>query len=201
MIVSASYRTDIPAFYADWFAARLDAGWAAVASPYGGPPARVPLRGPTLDGFVFWTRNAAPFLGVLDRLRADGLPFVLQYTVTGYPRALEPHVPGRAAAVAAIHALAARFGPRVVVWRYDPVLLGAAQTPDWHRATFAGLADQLAGAVDEVALSFVTFYAKTRRNLARCGAGGWRAPDAAERRALSADFARLAAARGMGLSL
>ena len=27
MIVSASYRTDIPAFYGRWFLNRLDAGW------------------------------------------------------------------------------------------------------------------------------------------------------------------------------
>ena len=36
MIVSASYRTDIPAFYTGWFLNRLRAGYCHVAEPYGG---------------------------------------------------------------------------------------------------------------------------------------------------------------------
>ena len=36
MIVSASYRTDIPAFYGDWFLKRLEAGVCRVVNPYGG---------------------------------------------------------------------------------------------------------------------------------------------------------------------
>ncbi|HKO08209.1 MAG TPA: DUF1848 family protein, partial [Alphaproteobacteria bacterium] len=36
MIVSASYRTDIPAFYARWFLRRMHAGSCRVANPYSG---------------------------------------------------------------------------------------------------------------------------------------------------------------------
>ena len=61
MIVSASYRTDIPAFYADWFLARLREGSCAVASPYGGKAYAVSLNAPDVDGFVFWSRNLASF--------------------------------------------------------------------------------------------------------------------------------------------
>ncbi|MDJ0946179.1 MAG: DUF1848 family protein, partial [Kiloniellales bacterium] len=123
MIVSASYRSDIPAFYAEWFARRRAAGFCRVANPYGGTPYRVPLAGPEVEGFVFWTRNAGPFLPALEDLAAEGLPFVVQYTVTGYPRALEPAVPEAARGVALIRELAARYGPRVAVWRYDPVMI------------------------------------------------------------------------------
>ena len=66
MIVSASYKTDIPAFYGSWFRARMAAGFADVTNPWGGPPFRVDLRRQAVDGFVFWTRNAAPFLDELD---------------------------------------------------------------------------------------------------------------------------------------
>ena len=94
MIVSASYRTDIPAFYADWFRARLKAGWARVKNPYGGPDYRVRLDREAAEGFVFWTRNAGPFRLVLDELEAAGRPFVVQFTITDYPRVLESSVIG-----------------------------------------------------------------------------------------------------------
>src|SRR3990172_3137833 len=112
MIISASYRTDIPAFYGAWFANRLTAGFCRVANPYGGAPYRVPLGGPELDGFVFWTRNAAPFAAALDAVAARRVPFVVHYTVTGYPRALEAATPPAARAVAAMHELRDRFAPR-----------------------------------------------------------------------------------------
>ena len=108
MIVSASYRTDIPAFYGDWFAARRAAGSCTVKNPYGGAPYRVALRGPAVDGFVFWTRNARPFLPVLDALADEDVPFVVQYTVTDYPASLETGVPAATQAVACAREVAAR---------------------------------------------------------------------------------------------
>ena len=98
MIVSASYRTDIPAFYGAWFRRRLAAGSCRVRNPYGGPDYAVSLDRDSVDGFVFWTRNATPFRGVLRELAARGDPFVVQYTITAYPRVIETAVPeiGRA---------------------------------------------------------------------------------------------------------
>lgn len=64
MIVSASYRSDIPAFYGDWFRTRLAEGYALVANPYSGADCRVALDPAAVDGFVFWSRNPAPFRSV-----------------------------------------------------------------------------------------------------------------------------------------
>jgi hypothetical protein len=61
---------------------------------------------------VVWTRNAAPFAATLDDVASLALPFVVQYAVTGYPRAIDAHTPR--AAHASISALAPRFGPRAV---------------------------------------------------------------------------------------
>ena len=69
VIVSASYRTDIPAFYAEWFLRRLRAGTCRVANPYGGAPYEVRLTADAMDGFVFWTRNMRPLLADLDEIR------------------------------------------------------------------------------------------------------------------------------------
>ncbi|MGF1608043.1 MAG: DUF1848 domain-containing protein [Kiloniellales bacterium] len=208
MIVSASYRSDIPAFYGEWFLNRLEAGFCRVANPYGGAPYRVPLAGPQVDGFVFWTRNALPFQAALERLAGAGAPFVLQYTLTGYPRPLETSVVDAAAAVETMRMLARRFGPRALVWRYDPVLLSSLTPPAWHLATFARLAKALTAgpgpASDEVVLSFAQIYAKTRNNLERAAKRHgftWQDPPVVEKQALLAELAGIAREHGLSASL
>ncbi len=200
MIVSASYKTDIPAFYADWFRRRLAAGHARMINPYGGQIHTVELSRPTCDGFVFWTRNPEPFMAALADVRARGFPFVVQATVTAYPRPLETSVVPAERAVEAMRAAAERFGSETVVWRYDPVLLTSLTPPDWHRRTVAQLADSLRGVSDEVVFSFATIYRKTRRNTetaARRHGFAWWDPLDAEKTALLRDLAGIAAARGM----
>lgn len=198
MIVSASYRTDIPAFFADWFRVRLSDGYCEVRNPYGGRAYRVDLRAPddggSCDGFVFWTRNSAPFAGVLDELAAASRPFVVQFTVTGYPRALDAHTLRTDDTVAQILRLARAFGPRSVVWRYDPVLLTSLTPPAWHRETAARLAAHLAGSVDECTVSFANIYKKTRRRLeesAKMHEFSWSDPKIGKKAALLAEIAAI----------
>ncbi|MCA8909344.1 MAG: DUF1848 family protein [Rhodospirillaceae bacterium] len=200
MIVSASYRTDIPAFYTSWFLKRLAAGSVPVTNPYGGRPTQVPLTGPEVDGYLVWTRNPEPFAPALEALAQLGLPVVIHLTITGYPRALDRSVIAADRAVAAARALARRYGPRAVVWRYDPVVWTDATPPDWHRRQMATLAAALAGTVDEVCLSAATIYRKTRRNLDRAAARhgfAWRDPPPEEKRALLSDLASLALDAGL----
>ena len=202
MIISASYKTDIPAFYADWFMRRLAAGWCRMTNPWGGQIYDVPLSLDAVDGFVFWTRNMRPLAARLDSVAAVA-PFIVQYTITGYPRALETSTVPPDRAAADLKALARRFGPRVAVWRYDPILFTSLTPADWHRENFARRAGALAGAVDEVVVSFAQIYRKTRRNLdiAADGVFDWRDPAAAEKRALAAALTEIAARRGMALRL
>ncbi|NIM06014.1 MAG: DUF1848 family protein, partial [Armatimonadetes bacterium] len=35
-VISASRRSDIPAFFADWLMERIRAGWAEYVNPFGG---------------------------------------------------------------------------------------------------------------------------------------------------------------------
>lgn len=203
MIVSASYRTDVPALYAPWFMNRLGAGHALVANPYGGRPYRVSLRAGDVDGVVFWTRNIGPLRAWLAEVAAVA-PFMVQFTVTGYPRILEPGVIETAAAVAQIRSLTQAFGPRVAVWRYDPIVETSLTGAAWHRRNFAALAGALERAVDEVVVSFAQTYAKTRRNLdaaARAHGFSWRDPEDGEKRALAGELAAIAAAHGMRLTV
>lgn len=204
MIVSASFRTDIPAQYGAWFLQRLKVGFAEVANPYGGPDYEVSLAPEDVSGFVFWTRNASPFREALDIVHARGTPFVITFTITGYPRLLESGTLDADAAVAQFRDLARRFGPRAAVWRYDPIVVSPATPAEWHCANFARLAAALRGATDEAVISFVEPYRKTARNLALAlGAAGldWRDPPIDEKRALTAALRNIAAACGMRLTL
>jgi hypothetical protein len=203
MIVSASYRTDIPAFYGPWFLNRFRAGWAKAVNPYGGRVFTVPLRA-GVDGFVFWTRNIGPFRAALDEVRRAGLPFLVQYTLTGYPRALERSVIAPARSLDLIAELAAGHGPRVAVWRYDPIVLSSLTPASWHEDNFARLAEGLAGAVDEVSVSFASLYRKTERNLAaaaRAHGFSWADPPLGHKQALAGRLAAIARAHGITLSL
>jgi hypothetical protein len=198
VIVSASYRTDIPAFYAAWFLNRLRAGYCRVANPYGGAAYEVALTPEAVDGFVFWTRNIRPLMAELDGIRQIA-PFVVQFTLTGYPRALESSVVPVAEAVAQLRELRRRFGPRAAVWRYDPIAFAAGMDAEAHAAEFAALAEALTGSVDEVVLSVMTPYRKSRRNLdraARRHAFAWHDPPLDEKQALLARLAGIAAQHG-----
>ena len=204
MIVSASYRTDIPALYGPWFVKRLAAGWVRVVNPYGGRPSRISLLPADVDGFVFWTRNLEPFAAGLAAVESLGLPYMVQFTATGYPRALERSTIAPERAVAQMRTLREARGARALVWRYDPILLSSLTPPDWHEANFAGLARALEGATDEVVVSLAQPYRKTARNLdaaARAHGFCWRDPPAEEKRALVGRLAEIAAGHGMALTL
>lgn len=174
-----------------------------MVNPYGRQVSTVPLR-VGVDGFVFWTRNAQPFAGALRQVRAAGLPFVVQYTVTGAPRALERSVVEPERAAADIRAIAAEHGARAVVWRYDPIVFSDVTPVDFHRANFARLAAALAGSVDEVVISFAQIYKKTARNMdaaARAHGFAWGDVDDEAKRMLAAELAAVAAGHGMRLSV
>ena len=199
MIVSASRRTDIPAFYAEWLLRRLTAGYALVRNPVSPHQVgRVPLTCEQVDCLVLWTRNPGPLAARLDRLRQFGIPFYFQYTITAYGRELEPATPSPAVAVAGFRQLAAELGPERVIWRYDPVILGGCYTPQWHLARFAELAAALSGATRRCVFSFLDVYASIRRRLVRSGIDG-EPPSPATLRNLALGFSRLARQYGLQL--
>lgn len=202
MIVSASYRTDIPAFYADWFRNRRKAGFAMVRNPYGGKDYRVSLAPQDVDAYVFWTRNAGPMLDDFAVLHDEGMPFTVTMSILGYPKQLDARVIDTGTAIGQLRRIAALHS-RAGVWRYDPVLVSDLTPPDWHRENFARLSTALASVVDEVTVSFATIYAKSRRNLARAFGGreGWRDPETAEKRDLLAELAAIARENGQRLTI
>ncbi|MBT6310123.1 MAG: DUF1848 domain-containing protein [Rhodospirillaceae bacterium] len=202
-IISASYKTDIPAFYGDWFRARRIAGSCEVRNAWSGKTFKVSLRDEDCSGFIFWTRNAKPFRPELDRT-ARTHPFVVQYTVTGYPRSLERSVAAADAGIEDIRDISVHYGGKSVVWRYDPVVITDATPAAWHIENFTRIAGALMGSVDEVVVSFAQIYRKTRRNLDRAAhetANAWVDPEDGAKRDLLARLDEIARQSGLALSL
>ncbi len=205
MIISASYKTDIPAFYGEWFLNRLRAGYCLMAHPYDRRKIfRVSLERRDVDGIVFWTKNVGPFLGALDEVRERGYPFVVQYTINAYPRKLEFSVTDPVRSLKHVEHIAGKFGNKVVVWRYDPVLFSSETPVEHHLENFTWLAGRLSGITDEVVVSFAQVYEKTKRNMdsaSREFGFSWRDPSDDEKRDLARQFLGIALQHRMRLTV
>jgi hypothetical protein len=204
MVISASRRTDIPAFYGTWLVNRLRAGFCMTRNPMNGVAGRIPLARPEAEGIVLWTKNFRPFEKHLPAVADSGLPFYVQYTINGYPPALERNVVEWQRSVDTVHRLASRFGPRSVVWRYDPIVFSRLTPPEFHLDNFGRIARSLASATDQAAVSFVQVYRKTRRNMDRMAAdcdNPWWDPPIEEKRAFVRQLAGDAAGSGITLTV
>lgn len=204
MLISASYKTDIPAFYGDWFRRRLDAGYCLMRNPYNGRVTQVDLTSDSVDGFIFWTKNLGPFLPQLAEVYRRGFPFMVQYTINGYPRALEVSVLEAAKAAEHAHGVNDQFGLDTLVWRYDTILLTSLTPVEFHLENFARIAESLRGSTNECVISFAQLYRKTHRNLDRAAAEEhftWSDPTTAERQTILKSFLQTAQANGMSLTI
>ena len=168
MIVSASRRTDIPAFYTAWFLNRLEQGEVLVRNPVRyHQVSRVSLSPTEVHFIAFWTKNAAPMLPHLAAL--SGYDYGFQYTITGYGDPVEPHVPGLGASLQTFRTLADRIGPDRMVWRYDPILFHRGMTLQDHQSQFARIACALTGSTRRCVISLLDPYQSIRATLRHAG--------------------------------
>lgn len=172
MIISASRRTDIPNYYADWFLNRIREGFLYVRNPMNAHQiSRIDLSPQVVDCIVFWTKNPTALMGRLDELEA--YQYYFQFTVTGCGRDVEPGVPDKKKVVIpAFQELSRRLGKKRVIWRYDPIFLSETYTPEYHLRAFEEIAGRLEGCTEKAVVSFVDLYAKTQRNTASLGIRG-----------------------------
>lgn len=168
MIISASRRTDIPAFFSDWFFDRIAKGFCEVKNPYNPKQvSTISLKPADVDAIVFWTKNPAPIIPRLKELDALGYRYYFQFTLNAYPLELEAGIPSLEERINSFHILSEMLGPRRVVWRYDPIVLSDRTNHDFHLETFSALCHRLSGRTTRVMTSVVEYYKKTERNLAR----------------------------------
>ncbi len=198
-VISASRRTDIPAFHADWFMSRVRAGAALVRRPFRGGFDEVSLRPEDVISIVFWTKNAGPLLNHLDELASRGHCFSFLYTVNNYPDSLEPGAPPLTHTIKVIEFLTKRFPGGIIRWRYDTIVITDRTSRSWHLANFECLCEILAPYTDECVFSFCDYYKKTVRNMVARGID-YHAPDERETRSIATEMAHIAGDRGIALA-
>jgi DNA repair photolyase len=164
MIISASRRTDIPNYYAEWFYHRMKEGFVLVRNPMNiHHVSRIGLSADVVDCIVFWTKNPQPMIDGLDKLQK--YPYYFQFTVNAYTTDVEPHVPPKDTVVSTFQRLSDEIGADRVIWRYDPIFLSGKYTTQYHIKYFETLAKRLSGYTDKCTISFIDFYRNTANSI------------------------------------
>ena len=172
MIVSASRRTDIPCWFAPWFAGRIRAGYVLTRNPMNHAQlSRIPLSPDVVDCIVFWTKDPQPMLPYLELLDRLGYLYYFQFTLTPYGRDLEPGLREKKDIMDTFRSLSCKIGSTRVLWRYDPIVINDVYNVTWHQTQFSQMCETLAPYTRRVTISFVDLYAKLRSNLFRALAG------------------------------
>ena len=167
MIISASRRTDIPAFYSTWLMNRIREGFCLVPNPFNSKQvSRISLLPDKVDAFVFWSKNPKPMLKFLGELDSRGFIYYFQYTLNDYPQSFEPSMPNVSSRLDTFKRLSNRLGPERVTWRYDPIIISPATDYSFHVSTFERLAHALRGLTRRVIISIVDLYHKTKKHMA-----------------------------------
>jgi hypothetical protein len=155
MIISASRRTDIPAYYSDWFYNRIKEGFVLARNPMNFHQiGKINLSPDVVDGIVFWTKNPLPMLGRLGELKE--YMYYFQFTVTPYGKDVEPNIPSKNdLVISAFRQLSDIIGADRVIWRYDPILISERYPLDYHIRAFGKIAEELHDYTRKVTISFI----------------------------------------------
>lgn len=157
MIISCSRRTDIPAFYGDWFFNRIHEGFVLVRNPMNAKQVRrVSLLPADVDCIVFWTKDPEPLLDRLQHLKDYNYYF--QFTLTPYGKDIEPNLPLKTEIVDTFLKLSVKIGKKRIIWRYDPILLTENINIEYHIEHFARMVQRLSGHTEKCIISFIDMY-------------------------------------------
>lgn len=193
MIINTGQRTDIPAFYADWFANRLREGFVCVRNPYYPEQvSRYRLDPSVVDCIGFCTKNPAPMFPYMDLLKDYGQYWFV--TITPYGRDVEPNVKDKHQLLEDFKKLSGIVGVNSFGWRYDPIFITDKYSMEYHLRAFEKIAAALDGYTKTAVISFIDLYAKVKRNFPEV-----REVTKEERLALGKEMIKIAAAHGMTL--
>lgn len=164
MIISASRRTDIPAFYADWFINRVKAGFVCVRNPMNfNNVSKISLKPEDVDFIVFWTKNPK---NILDHLRGlNDFLYYFQFTITSYNQKIEKQVDKKEIVIERFKRLSDFIGKERVIWRYDPIMVFGEIDKYYHYKYFEYLAKKLHRYTNKCVVSFVDVYRKNVKSL------------------------------------
>ncbi len=206
IILSASRRTDIPAFYMDWFMDRIHAGFFETINPYNQKKTMVPATQDHVHAIVFWSKNFSRFLSENygETLLAKGYHLFFHFTVNSEIAFLEPRLPPLAQRLEQAAALCQRFGPDTVSWRFDPICFFTG--PNGRLANnltdFPKIAEKMASfGMGQCITSFMDHYAKINRRPVPYDGFRFIDPGLDKKIAVIARMAKIAASLEMDLRL
>ena len=160
MILFASGRTDIPAFYSKWFINRVKAGFVDVRNPFNqNLVSRINFS--DVDLIMFCSKNPLP---MIDKLKMLKVPVLFHVTITPYSKDVEPNIPDKRLIIEGIKKLSLVLGINNVVLRYDPIFLSDKYNVDYHIRAFDKLCKNLNGYVNKIIVSFMDEYKNVRSN-------------------------------------
>jgi hypothetical protein len=166
MIISASRRTDIPAFYSDWFMNRLREGFVYVRNPFNTKQiSRVNLSPKHIECIVFWTKNPSNLIKYLKEIDNLGYNYYFQFTLTGYGKLIEKKVPDKKHSLRIFKDLSDLVGRQKIIWRYDPIMLTDDMSIEYHVNNFLSIADELKEYTEKCVFSYIDMYKKCERNM------------------------------------
>lgn len=163
MIIQIGNRTDIPAFYSEWFANRLKEGFVLVRNPFNPQTiTRYILDPSVVDLMVFCSKNPQPMLQYMDLLK----PFHQYWfvTITPYGKDIEPRVPDKSLVMKTFIQLSSIVGADHMCWRYDPIFIDETWSVEHHIDAFRSMCETLAGSTHTAVISFIDLYEKVKRN-------------------------------------
>ena len=170
IIISASRRTDIPAFYMPWFMEHLEDGRFDVVNPYNNRLKIVSAGPDQVHSIVFWSKNFGPFIaaGYGMRMKEMGYHLFFNFTINSAVPILEPAVPSLGERIEQLAALSTQFGSRAINWRFDPLMfysIGDGSVGD-NLTDFSEIAAAASHAgIERCITSFMDFYPKIARRV------------------------------------
>ena len=167
MILSVSRRTDIPAFYGDWFINRLKEGFLYVRNPMNiHQVSKIQLSPDKIECIVFWTKNPSEdFINNLKVIDELGYRYYFQFSVTSYDKSVEVNIPKKAILMDRFIRLSNIIGKEKVIWRYDPIFFNEHYNFDYHKKWFEYIAEKLETHTEKCVISFLDYYSKIRSRL------------------------------------
>lgn len=163
MIINTGQRTDIPAFYSEWFFNRIKEGFVMVRNPfYPEQVTRYRLDPEVVDVLAFCTKDPGPMLARLDEI--DAFRQFWFVTITAYGRDVEENVPPKEEVMEAFRRVSEKVGPGAMSWRYDPIFISGKYSVDFHIRAFEEMAAGLEGYTKQAVISFIDLYEKTKKN-------------------------------------
>lgn len=164
-IISVSRRTDIPAFYGDWFLNRVNDGFVGYLNPFSKVKYRVSLKKEDVECFVLWSKNFIPFIDKLKIMNDLGYKFYFNYTINGYSDIYEKYVFDTNKLIDNLIYLSEKYSKSAINWRYDPIIISEKTDYNFHLKNFKIIAKRLKTHVERCIISFVYLYDKVKKNI------------------------------------